>query len=450
MKKAVLIWLMITVSVVAIATERISGSWNGTLSIGAQQLRLVFNIQGDSCTLDSPDQAAMGIPATIKHCSADSLIIEIPALKVVYEGSLDGNRIEGTFTQNGYAMPLTLKAGKIIFNRPQTPQPPFDYRTREVTFTNPADNAVLSGTLTYPSDYKKGKTPVVLMVTGSGQQNRNEEIFEHRPFAVIADYFAQHGIASLRYDDRGFNKSTGDVSSATTATFARDAEAGLEYLRNLKEFGKIGVLGHSEGGTISFILAGEGKTDFIVSLAGSALRGDKVLVEQNRLKLSAMGLPDQMTDDYCNALTKLYEYKIAYGNAASSNAQMIVALILGELHISTMPEQLRDNLVRLLESDNAWLNYFIAFDPVECIRKIKCPVIAINGDKDTQVRSTAHLAVIRDNLPWKTGDIVREYQGLNHLFQHCNTGDSSEYIKIEETISPEVLSDIASFVKSLY
>ena len=194
------------------------------------------------------------------------------------------------------------------------------------------------------------------------------------------------------------------------------------------------------------MLAGEGKTDFIVSMAGTGLRGDKVLVGQNRLILPTQGVPEKMADDYCRALEKMYEYKIAYGATADMYAEMIVTMSMNETKVN-IPEILRANLVTLAKSKNAWMNYFIAYDPIEAIQKIKCPVMAINGSLDTQVLPASNLAVIRDNLQLKEGDIVREYEGLNHLFQHSKTGAVAEYIKLEETISPEVLNDITTFVQ---
>ena len=445
-EKRILFSVICALVMLSVNAERIRGSWNGRLQIGMQSLTVVLNIEGDSCTMDSPDQATLGIPAKLKVCTEDSLIVEIPQLKVVYEGKKAGEVIDGSFIQMGQRFPLTLKAGKPVYNRPQSPQSPFPYKTEEVTFVNPSDNAALCGTLSYPIDYKKGKTPVVLLVTGSGQQNRDEEIFYHRPFAVIADHLARNGVATLRYDDRGVGGSTGDVRNATTATFATDAEAGLTYLRDSGKFGEVGLLGHSEGGTIAFMLAGEGKTDFIVSMAGTGLRGDKVLVGQNRLILPTQGVPEKMADDYCRALEKMYEYKIAYGATADMYAEMIVTMSMNETKVN-IPEILRANLVTLAKSKNAWMNYFIAYDPIEAIRKIKCPVMAINGSLDTQVLPSSNLAVIRDNLQLKEGDIVREYEGLNHLFQHSKTGAVAEYLKLEETISPEVLNDITTFVQ---
>lgn len=431
-----------------VSAERISGSWNGKLSAGMNVLTVVINIDGDSCTMDSPDQAAFGIPAQLKVCTNDSLTVEIPNMNVVFEGVKNGDEIKGSFVQNGYAMPLTLIPGKPMYNRPQTPKEPFPYKTEEVTFDNPVDNTVLSGTLSYPVDYKRGKTPVVLLVSGSGLQNRDEEIFEHRPFAVIADHLARNGIASLRYDDRSVGKSTGEAKQATTATFASDAEAGLAYLRATGSFGKVGLLGHSEGGTIAFILAGAGKTDFIVSLAGCSVRGDRVLVEQNRLILPTQGVPENMVDEYCRVLEKMYVYKLAYGAMAKANAQIIVTMAIAEAEAKKLPEQFRQNLVDIIDADNPWLNYFIAYDPADAIKNIKCPVMAVNGTKDTQVVASTNLGTLRELLPAKSDDVIKEYEGLNHLFQHCKTGALTEYLKIEETISPEVLDDIVKFISN--
>ena len=281
---------------------------------------------------------------------------------------------------------------------------PFPYKTEEVTFTNATDKATLVGTLSYPTDYKKGKTPVVLMVTGSGQENRDEEVFGHKPFLVIADYLARHGVASLRYDDRGFGKSTGgDVKHATTADFARDAASGIEFLRTLKCFGKVGVLGHSEGGSIAFMLGAKGKVDFVISMAGIGVRGDTALTAQANRLLELSGQPMRLST---------LQYHV--------NAYM---------------------------KKSPWLNFFMDYDPSGDISKTLCSVMAINGERDVQVISSLNLIGIKGHLTENPKNFVKEYPALNHLFQHCTTGNVSEYRMIEETISPEVLEDIARFIK---
>lgn len=453
MKKVGLLTVLLAVAVFSFAAERISGTWHGKLAMGAQALTLVFHINGDSCTMDSPDQGAMGIPVELERCTADSVVMSVPKLQMRFVAEKKNDALEGTFSQKGMEFPLVLKPGAPEYNRPQTPKPPFDYKTEEVTFTNPDDGAVLSGTLTYPQDFEERKTPVVLLVSGSGLQNRDEEVFYHRPFAVIAHHLAMNGVATLRYDDRSVGKSIGEVKSATTATFAADAEAGLAYLRGLHTFGKVGLLGHSEGGTIAFILAGKGKTDFIVSLAGTAVRGDSLLVVQNRAILTAQGFPESMVDEYCSALAQVYAIKLKYGEHAHTNV-MVSAMMKTEVSMAisqckSLPEQMKENLMNIAKMNNSWMDYFVSFDPAESIKAIKCPVMAVNGEKDVQVDADINLGTIRALLPAKEGDVIRSYPGLNHLFQHCTSGTVDEYIRISETLSTDLLHDLSKFLTHL-
>lgn len=297
-----------------------------------------------------------------------------------------------------------MKRGEEKLNRPQNPVAPYPYKTEEVAFKNVADGATLVGTLSYPIGYKKGQTPVVLMVTGSGQENRDEEIFDHKPFLVIADYLARHGVATLRYDDRGFGKSTGgDVGHATTLDFMRDAASGVDFLRTSKQFGKVGILGHSEGGSIAFMLGAKGKVDFVISMAGVGVKGDTALTAQ---------------------------------------ANKILELTGQSMRYSTHQYRMNAIIKR-----SPWLNFFIDYDPSADISKTLCPVMAINGSRDIQVISSLNLAGIKAHLKPNPKNIIKEYPSLNHLFQHCKTGNVSEYRMIEETISPEVLEDIVRFIK---
>ena len=261
MKKIILSFCLFLSWAGAFAQKPIEGDWMGKLNLGPQSLTIVLhvncNAQGDvECILDSPDQGAKGIAVETDYCSSDSISVSLASLALSFQGKLKGDEIVGTFTQ-GLSFSLILKRGEEKLNRPQNPVAPYPYKTEEVAFKNVADGATLVGTLSYPIGYKKGQTPVVLMVTGSGQENRDEEIFDHKPFLVIADYLARHGVATLRYDDRGFGKSTGgDVEHATTLDFMRDAASGVDFLRTSKQFGKVGILGHSEGGSIAFMLGG--------------------------------------------------------------------------------------------------------------------------------------------------------------------------------------------------
>ena len=250
--------------------QTIEGSWNGKLDAGIAELSIVFNFSKGNdgktqCTMDSPEQGAKGIPVNVEYVSADSLAVAIPSIMARYSGSVTDGRIDGTFAQSGMNFKLVLSPGTVKLKRPQTPKPPFPYPIEEVTFTNPEDGTVLSGTLTMPQMVLLGqRVPAVVMVTGSGQQNRDEEIFGHKPFYVIADMFARYGVATLRYDDRGVDRSTGNAAEATTMTNMHDAMAGIDFLHKDGRFGRIGMVGHSEGGTIAFMSASEypDKLDF--------------------------------------------------------------------------------------------------------------------------------------------------------------------------------------------
>ena len=417
MKKYSIIILLALVALTGWAqvnpTTALLGSWSGKLNVGAVSLTLVLHLeQGDghvTASLDSPDQGAKGIPVHKEYLSDDSLALKVEQIGMTYRARLKDGKLDGTFTQSGMSLPLVLTKGVSEVKRPQTPKEPFPYTTEEVMFRNTTDHATLAGTLTWPVGYDKNakqKPIVVLMVTGSGQQNRDEELMQHKPFLVIADYLARHGIATLRYDDRATGASKGgEVRNATSEDFARDATAGLEYLRNRKAFSKIGVLGHSEGGLIAFMLGAKKQTDFIVSLAGPGVKGDTLLVEQGNRILSLSGMPADMTVE---------KYR-------------------QQDDVQQMP----------------WLKWFIDYDPSADIAATRCPVFALNGDRDCQVISSQNLTAIERLLPKSKQHLVKEYPGLNHLFQHCTTGLVTEYSQIEETISPEVLSDIANWMNSL-
>ncbi len=389
------------ISIVGFGQEidsKYTGCWTGTLDVNGSKLELVFNIS-DKCTLDVPAQGAKGIPTNFLQQESGAVKIDIPALGAYFEGKYLNNTLVGTFHQSGMAFPLTLLQGKAkTVKRPQNPVAPFSYNTEEVTFAN--GSAVLSGTLTTPLG-SDTNTPIVIMITGSGSQNRDEEAFEHKPFAVIADAFARNGIATLRYDDRGFAKSTGDVTHATTDTLAADAAAGIAWLRN-KGYKNVGALGHSEGGTIAFMLAADGLTDFIISMAGGIEQCGNILFSQSEAQALARGANEQQAKTYAQQVVDAFKAK-----------------------------------------NNAWINRFLELDPAEYIKATKCRVFAINGDKDIQVLSNRNIPRLQELLPSAQTKI---YPGLNHLFQHCNSV-LDDYYTIEETISPEVLQDMVNWIK---
>ena len=414
----------------AFAANAQEGTWNGELNVMGNKVPLVFNFSTNGCTIDSPSQGVNGIQAEKTVKEDGTIKVEVGMIGATFEGKMTDGEIKGTYVQNGFPLPLTLKPGKLVVKRPQTPVPPFPYKEESVSFTNA--QYTFNGTLTLPENYSKN-TPVVLMVTGSGQQNRDEELFSHKPFAVIADALARQGIASLRYDDRGWGDKSVNFADFTTDDFRQDAAAALPLLR--KRFNKVGILGHSEGGTIAMMLAAEGKADFIVSLAGMAISGKETLIMQNRQAMSAIGLPKETVDSYCNSISKALD-EIASGKKAN------------EINIDDVPVALKPITIKALQqADTPYIRHFLTVDVGKLLPKIKCPVLALNGTKDTQVDCDANTTRIEKGLT-NCKHSIKKIDGVNHMFQHCNTGIVTEYQQIEETISPEVLQEVAKWIKT--
>lgn len=433
----------------------IIGTWHGNLSVRGIDLAVVlhFTESGDSlpvCTMDSPDQGAKDIPALVNFLSEDSVKISVPKLMLSYAGHYSADSIAGIFQQGLVRMPLIMRPGDAVVNRPQTPVPPFAYTTEEVTFSNVADSATLCGTLMLPAEGTAlPGNPVVIMVTGSGQQNRDEELLRHKPFLVIADYLARHGIATLRYDDRGAGESTGDFANATSANFRDDARAGIELLRSDGRFGRVGVLGHSEGGLIAYMLAASGDGDFAVSLAGPPMRGDSLLLYQN-MELIRATADDSIAAAYCSALGDAFAYvNSSDGPVSMQEAKAEVERILSEKRLE-LPATLSTNLASVIvsTSQNPWLRYFISYDPAEDITNINVPVFAVVGSLDRQVPAEPTYHALHGRLS-SQGSVIKVYPGLNHMFQHATTGMPDEYGRIEETFSEEVLGDIVNFITSI-
>jgi pimeloyl-ACP methyl ester carboxylesterase len=421
----VLIFCLATIATKAQGGD-VKGAWTGKLNVYGTELTLVFHLDSVNCTLDSPDQGIKGVPAKLEH-TATGIKVTVASINASYEGVNMGESIMGTFKQHGQSFPLTLKPGTVKRNRPQTPVGPYPYQTQEVSFSN--GSAVLKGTLVLPENHTQN-TPVLLMVTGSGLQNRDEEIFEHKPFAVIADELARQGIATLRYDDRGFGESTGDLVNVTTEDLKNDALAGVELLR--KQFKRVGILGHSEGGTIGLMLAAEGKVDFVVSLAGGVVSFEKTLLDQNRWTLQQAGYSQDVTDRYCTALESLFDELKAGGNPEPTNHGLLA--------------ELEQNLqIAKAQSSTPYMRYFLGLDLTDRLGKITCPVLALNGTKDRQVNSEENLNALQNGLAGQKE--IKAMEGLNHMFQHCNTGNPSEYKDIEETFAPEALEIIVTWMK---
>ena len=430
MRKILMILALMSVAVVTLKAQ--TGAWTGKLKVSGVELALIFNIGEESATLDVPDQGAKDIPVEVSRDAVGGITLNVPAINASFKGLWAGKVIAGTFTQHGMSFPMTLTPGAPVVRRPQTPVGPFPYATEEVSFTN--GDAVLKGTLTLPDNCDR-KTPVLIMVTGSGLQNRDEEMFSHKPFAVIADAFARAGIATLRYDDRGFGESTGDVVLCTTEDLKNDALAGVKLLRD--RFERVGVIGHSEGGTIALMLAGERQVDFAVSLAGMIVSGAETLLAQNRRAFESAGLPESEVEAFARLLSDTFTAIRTRAPLPSADNYDIT-------------DALRKNYAAALPSlRTPYMEFFLGLDLSASLSGITCPVMALNGTKDTQVQCDRNIAVLKAGLPSNSRSVIRAEDGLNHLFQHCVTGEVSEYKSIEETFSPEVLSEMIAWIKTL-
>jgi len=441
----------------------IEGIWEGTLKIPGGELRIVFKISKNPdgtqiATLDSPDQGAIDIPIEEVFFKDNTLRLEVKSVGGVFEGKVseDFLVIEGEFKQSGQTLPFTVKwvdkAVEIL--RPQEPKKPYPYIEKKVAYTNLNAGVKLAGTLTLPSD--KGVFPAVLLITGSGPQDRNETIYNHRPFMVLADYLTRQGIAVLRVDDRGVGESTGDFSQATSEDFSSDVIAGVEYLNTYKEIDskKIGLIGHSEGGIIAPMVAVKSSdVAFIVLMAGTGLTGEEILYLQGALISRAMGVSEEdiaKNRQFNEKIFSLVKEENDEKTIEEKLRQMFMAdwVDLNEEEKSRIgdPEVfLKAQLQSLL---SPWLKFFLTYNPKPTLSKVKCPVLAINGEKDLQVPPKENLSAIEEAL--KVGGnqnyTIKELPNLNHLFQTAQTGLPAEYVKIEETISPVALKIIGDWI----
>ena len=433
------------------AHAQIEGYWKGQLNLGVQKLEVAFDIkatdEGYSATLDVPAQGASDIPVDETVIQDNHLQLTMSAMGATYSGTYKEDRIEGEFKQRGMSFPLNLERGTKESQqaRPQDPKPPFDYRVKEVSFINEKEGNTLTGTLTIPKG--KGPFPAMVLVSGSGQENRDEELMNHRPFWVIADYCARHGVAVLRYDDRGMGGSTGEVEGATTMDFSYDAEAAFDFLRKQKHIdaSRVGILGHSEGGVINFMVsARRPEVAFLVSLAGPSVNGIEVLKAQSEAIMRAQGLPEEAV-----AMSSAVNDQLYGIIADSENREEADSLLRNLVKGWGYNEELTEQTVGQLASP--WMYYFLRYDPTEAIVKTTCPALLLNGSKDLQVIASQNLPgyekIIAEH--GKTNLTLRELPDLNHLFQHCTTGSPDEYFTIDETLSPEVLEMMVEFVKGL-
>lgn len=427
-------------------TGGIEGEWQGTLNAGALKLRVAFHIAkgasgGFSSTFESIDQGAKGIPVTSTTFEGGKVHMEIPAIHGTFDGTLgpDGKQIKGTFTQ-GVGIPLTLeRVDKIAeLKRPQEPKGPFPYDATDVMYEN--NGVKLAGTLTTPKT--GGPFAAALLITGSGPQNRDEELMGHKPFWVIADSLTRHGMAVLRVDDRGMGQSTGKSSETTIQEMASDVLAGVAFLKTRKEIDakRIGLIGHSEGGIVGPMAASQSPdVAFVILLAGTGVTGEQVLYLQSEMIARTMGAGDAAIAMNRKIQEGIFNVMRGEQNNTDTNAviEKLRAAWKAE-HGGDAPKAIDAQFTSISQPE---LRSFLLYDPAEALKKLKIPVLALNGSRDVQVPPKQNLpAIVAALTAGGDADVTAvELPGLNHLFQHCKTCSPTEYGDLEETFSPEAL-----------
>jgi hypothetical protein len=469
MKKFSTLLLCFLLAGFAEAQRDLAGTWAGKLTTPGGSLRLVVHFKYDgtkySATLDSPDQGARGIPFGEVNITGDSLQLVLPAANAKYIGKrTSDSTISGQWMQ-GMSLPLDLKKmreGQTTDNvkRPQTPKPPFAYESRDVLYNNNDKSIQYGATITQPKG--SGPFPAVLLISGSGPQNRDEELFGHKPFAVLADDLTKRGYLVLRVDDRGVGQTTGDFKSPTSKEFAADAMAGLDYLKTLPQVNKtkLGLLGHSEGGMIAEMIAAQRKDlDFIILLAAPGEKIIDLMADQNRAVLLSNGVNKETAEAYVSLYKPLALALTTIGDevAAKKTARQLVASwrkqTASEMVQATTGIKDEQSETAFIDAfyktvSQPWFRYFLQFDPAPFVEKFRAKVLALNGDKDIQVLAKPNLGGLKTALqksPTKTYEL-KELNGLNHLFQHCQTCTVIEYGQLEETIAPEVLETIGEWL----
>lgn len=444
-------WAQAAVPVLA-PPPSVAGIWEGTLDADGQRLRVLFHITqapkgGLSATMDSPDQGATGIPVSGVTFEKGELRLEVEAVGGHYFAELEKDgTLQGTWSQGGAALPLTLRRVESapVLVRPQEPKPPFPYQVREVTYAGGAPGVTLAGTLTLPEG--KGPFPAVLLLAGSGPLDRDEALFGHKPFLVLADFLTRQGLAVLRFDKRGVGQSTGDRAQATDDDYTKDALAGLAFLRSQKEVNPkaVGLIGHSEGAIEAVKAAGRSAgVAFIVLLGGPGLPGARILEDQIAAMDKAAGATPEQVAQAVAVEKQILSAVQKQPDDAKASAE--IRAILGK----AQPELKGQALDRQIQmATSPWFRQFIGYDPRPDIEKVKCPVLALGGEKDLQVPAVENLLAIRTALQ-KGGNqryVVKMLPGLNHLFQEASTGLPTEYGRIEQTFSPDALKLIGTWI----
>jgi fermentation-respiration switch protein FrsA (DUF1100 family) len=441
------------------AGEGIEGIWLGTLKVGEMELRiaLTFSESEDgtlSATMNSIDQSSGEIPMEKVIMKEDSVLVQHSGIGIEFEGVVDlaSNTFDTEFRQGPGKFPILFnKVDSLpISARPQEPKKPYPYKEEQVQYEHEAAGIKIAGTFTYPES--GGPFPVVILLSGSGPQNRDEEIFGHKPFMVLADYLTRNGIAVLRSDDRGVGSTTGSFQGSTTRDFADDALAGVAYLKGRDEINPewIGLSGHSEGGMMAPIAASKSNDiAFIVMMAGPGIAFSDIILFQKETGWKKMGVNDEgleLNRSWHDQVSEIASMDI--DNAAVRGKVMLLYKSLSEdekSRLNKTPESVEAEIKHLTDP---WWRYATKYDARATLMKVICPVLAINGSKDMQVTAKENLAAIEEAL--QSGGngnyLVKELEGLNHLFQTADTGDETEYGKIEETFSPVAMKLIADWI----
>ena len=481
--KAFVLMLSAVLFSIIVFSQGITGNWEGKLETQGSKIPIIFHISKDSAdqyiaTFDSPDQKAFNLPCSGVIVKEDSVVLLMKILNGKYAGKLsdDKKQLTGRWYQAGGSLPLIVnKTGDKVtiktIKRPQTPVAPFAYRSEDVEYDNTDKSVHFGGTFTVPlpdttiNYFRAPIYPTVLLITGSGMQDRDESIMNHKPFAVIADYLTKQGIAVLRVDDRSMGKTTGFFARSTSADFANDVEAGINYLKTRNDVDKsnIGLLGHSEGGMIAPMVASR-RSDikFIVLLAGPGVKIAELMEQQNVDVAASNGVSKKKLEQFrllyrsiINAIINEKDTAIAKQKATEAflnwQTDKSAALVKSTTGVSDEKSRLAyiNNLVVTLSQP--WYNYFLKFTPEDYLTRLQCAVLAINGEKDIQVAAKSNLAAIKKALE-KSKSVkyaTVEMPGLNHLFQHCKKCTIEEYGELEETFSPEVLGIISKWIKEV-
>lgn len=442
----------------------LDGVWLGTIDRNGASLRQILQFRtldrGTFGVYSSPDQLVNGVPVAdlARNGQAVSLTTFRGLAKFTGALSADGTTLTGIWTvpnQPNATMTFTRSTPEAVAARrnparPQTPKEPFPYKAEEVAFDNPDFPDVhLAGTLTLPEG--PGPVPAAILLTGSGGQDRDETLMNHKPFAVIADHLTRHGIAVLRFDDRGVGKSTGNYGAATSADLATDANAAYAYLAGRPEIRSdaIGMIGHSEGGMIGPIaIASNPKVAYFVSLAGPGTGLVQLMLSQRRLLVSQMGVTQAEIDRQEPVMRALFEAIAAADTPEAGRAAALAVMTPEARQAMGMPPEMDAALI-VNQVSGPWYQYFLKYQPAEYWQQVKVPVLALNGSLDLQV-PPENLAAIRAATTGNPDVTTVELQGLNHLFQTAKTGSVGEYADIEETVAPAALDLMSDWISERF